>query len=285
MADIFPGKTGVNLILNFNMHTFIEHIFIFASHEAYPDQAVDLALTLSKGYDKPICFVSYLDKKIKASKSDIEDIHQRWVKILGPNYDKSVESHVLSNKNEFHLFMEHAEASMVVFQLSQHAGYNKVQTFLNMSRELRVPYLFTKPYFAPVKLDKVLVPVTFLIEDREKGPFSSSMGRFFGAELLMMPAKDYGSKAKQHTDAICTLLDKFSLNYQFVEAKEDSFKVELEATLKADELEAGLVIISASRDYGLDDLIFGPKELKCINEATVPMMLINPRGDLYVLCG
>jgi len=267
------------------MSTFIEHIFIVSTHEAFPERAVDLALRLSKGYEKPICFVSYLDKKIKTTRTEIEAVHEIWVKQLRSQCEQGVESHVLDKKEEFHAFMEMAEASMVIFQLSENVGYNKVQTFLKISRQLRVPYIFVKPYFAPVKLDKVLVPVTFLIEDREKGPFSSSLGRFFGAELLMMTAKDYGSKAKQHTDAICTLLDKFKLNYRFIEAKKDSFKVELEATKRCQELGAGMVIVSASRDYGLDDIIFGPKELFAINETSVPIMVINPRGDLYVLCG
>lgn len=267
------------------MSTFKEHIFIISSHEAFPEKGVDLALHLAKAYEKPLCFVSYLDKKIKANKTAITAAHQLWIEQLRNKCKEGLEEVVLDKKEDFHAFMEKAEASMVIFQLSEHVGYNKVQTFLKISRELRVPYIFVKPYFAPVKLEKVLVPVTFLIEDREKGPFSSSLGRYFGAELLMMPAKDYGSKAQQHTNAICTLLDKFKLKYQFIIAKKDSFKVELEATLRCEELGVGMVLISASREYGLDDIIFGPKELQSINEASVPIMLINPRADLYVLCG
>ena len=100
-----------------------------------------------------------------------------------------------------------------------------------------------------------------------------------------MPAKDYGSRTRKNTDAICTLLDKFALNYQRVEAAKDSFKVEIEAARRVVELQAGLLIISASRDYGLDDIFFGPKELKVIQKSPVPVMVINPRKDLYALCG
>jgi hypothetical protein len=267
------------------MNNFIEHIFIVSTHDTFPEQAVDLGMKLSIGYEKPICFISYLDKRIDATKSDVEASHQKWVKQLSSQSKYGVESHILDKKADFHPFMEKAEASMVIFQLSESKGYNKVNTFLKLSRELRVPYIFTKPYFEAVDLSKVLVPVTFLVEDKEKGPFSSSMGRFFQSELLMMTAKDYGPKAKRHTDAICTLLDKFKLPYRFIESQKDSFKVELEATQRSEELGAGMVMISASRTYGLDDIIFGPKELACINEASVPIMLINPRADLYVLCG
>ncbi len=267
------------------MQSFIEHIFIVTTHEEYPEQAVDLALKLSAGYEKPLCFISYLDKKIKATKGEIESFLQTWVKDLSGKCKYGVTSHILDTKEAFNAFMENAEASMVIFQLSKNKGYNKVATFLKMSRELRVPYIFTKPYFSSVDLSRVLVPVTFLNEDREKGPFSSSLGRFFQSEILMMPAKDYGPKAQRHTDAICTLLDKFKLNHSLIEAKKDSFKVELEATQRADELGAGMVMVSASRTYGLDDILFGPKELASINHASVPIMLINPRADLYVLCG
>lgn len=267
------------------MHSLVEHIFIFTSHEAYPEKAVDLALYLSKGYDRPICFVSYLDKKIKATKDTIQSVHQKWIDELTPYYDKAVESYVLERKADFLSFMEHAEASMLIFQLSENEGYNKVQFFLRLTRDLRTPYFFVKPYFKPVNLEKVLIPVTFLVEDREKAIFGSSMGRYFNSQLLLMTANDYGSKAQQNTEAICSLWDKYELKYSFVKAKKDSFKVELEAINSTDELGAGLVIISASREYGLDDIIFGPKELACINTAEVPIMLINPRDDLYVLCG
>ncbi len=266
------------------MTTLIEHIFIFASHEKYPASAVDLAQTLAQGYEKPMCFVSFLDKKIKATKNEIETAHKTWLKETAPQCALPPTSHLLESKNDFQPFMEKAEASIVIFQLSENAGYNKVMPLLKMCRELRVPYIFSKPYFEKTDLKKILVPVSFLVEDREKGVFANSFGKWFNSELLLMPAKDYGSKAQQNTSAICSLLDKYNLCYRFIEAKKDSFKVELEAVQRSEELGAGLTLISASRTYGLDDILFGPKELACINEASVPVMLINPRADLYVLC-
>ncbi|MDR1679627.1 MAG: hypothetical protein LBR81_07610 [Prevotellaceae bacterium] len=266
-------------------NNFLEHIFVFTSHEEYPASAVALAQQFSRGYEKPLCFVSFLDKKIKASKSEIEAIHRQWLNELAPQCELPPASHILDSRVDFQAFMERAEASIVIFQLSENAGYNKVMPLLKMCRELRVPYIFSKPYFEPAELQKILVPVSFLVEDREKGVFANSLGRWFGAELLLMPAKDYGTKARQNTHAICSLLDKYNLSYKFIEAMKDSFKVELEAIRRTGELGADLTLISASREYGLDDIVFGPKELACINEASVPVMLINPRADLYVLCG
>ena len=66
--------------------------------------------------------------------------------------------------------------------------------------------------------------------------------------------------------------------------KKDSSSIELEAGLLNKNQQDNILIISASRDYGLDDIIFGPKERKIIKNINIPTMLINPRGDLYTLC-
>ena len=79
-------------------------------------------------------------------------------------------------------------------------------------------------------------------------------------------------------------MDKASVEYEVMKAKKNSFKVELEAVDRVMEMNADLLMISASRDYGMDDILFGPKELKVIKKCVVPLMLINPRKDLYTLC-
>jgi hypothetical protein len=80
------------------------------------------------------------------------------------------------------------------------------------------------------------------------------------------------------------LFDKFDFRYRQEKASTDSFSVEKEAVARAQREGYGVVIISASRDYGLDDLLLGPKELHLVRKSTVPLLLVNPRGDLYTLC-
>jgi nucleotide-binding universal stress UspA family protein len=80
------------------------------------------------------------------------------------------------------------------------------------------------------------------------------------------------------------LFNKFDLNVQVEKAKGDSFKVDKEAVNKAIELKAGLIIITASRDYGLDDILFGPREQHLIRKSSIPLLIVNPRADLYALC-
>ena len=176
--------------------------------------------------------------------------------------------------------VEQLDASLLVVEL---ANKLSVQTYLDAFRALRIPYLFVRAGQKP-NFEKVALPISFLIEDKEKGPFAAAFGRFFKSQLIIFQPKDYGTKALQNIDAIKTLLDSFQLNYEVRKASKDSNGVEREAANWAASGEAGLVLVSASREYGLDDLLFGSKERKMITRTNVPVMLINPRGDLYTLC-
>lgn len=263
----------------------IEYVFVMTSTADYPAAGLDLAFKLANAADKPVCLLTFLDPKIPTTRQEASLILSGWCDKAAPSADRGVECFILDCKEDFLDFIVQAEASTVIFQLSENPGFNKVKTFLKVSRELRIPYIFVKPYFKPSNLERILVPVTFLIEDREKGPFANNLGKAFGSEILMLTAKDYGHKARTTTQAIESVLEKNSVSFRELQARKDSSKVELEAVERAESEGAGLVIISASRSYGLDDILFGPKELHCINRADIPVLLINPRADLYVLCG
>ncbi len=263
----------------------IEYIFVMTSVAEFPTSGVELARLLANAAEKPICLLTYLDTKCNTSPQQAEQVLDTWSRQVSESSHIPTEYFVLPSREEFPDFMRKAEASTVIFALSENPGFNRVRTFLRMTRDLRIPYIFVKPYFDNIHLRRILVPVTFLIEDREKGPFANNIGKAFGSEILMMTANDYGHKAKATTQAIETVLEKNGVTFRSLTARKDSAKVDLEAVERAPAEKAGLVIMSASRSYGLDDILFGPKELHCINRTDVPLMLINPRSDLYVLCG
>ncbi len=178
---------------------------------------------------------------------------------------------------------ENIDVSFLIIQLMDNNRKN-IQKQLNMCRELRIPYVFFQNEFPVFDLRKVMLPIGFLPEELEKAQFASAFGRFCGSEVLMLLANDYGSKAAQNAERMKELFYRFEFVYRLEKAKTDSFKVENEAVSRAEIEGYGMVIISASRDYGLDDLIFGPKELHLIRKSSVPLLIVNPRGDLYALC-
>jgi nucleotide-binding universal stress UspA family protein len=188
-----------------------------------------------------------------------------------------------SKNNILSAVCEELDASFLFIQLPN--GHTKsIRALLNGCRDLRIPYLFYKDSFAGLDLRKVILPIGFLEEELEKAQFAAAFGRFCNSEIRMLLANDYGSKAATNADRMKQLFDKFDFRYTLDKATKDSFKVEAESIQVAEKEQAGMIIVSASRDYGLDDILFGPKEYHVVKKSSVPVLLVNPRGDLYALC-
>ena len=189
-----------------------------------------------------------------------------------------------------------------------------VQQVLDACREERRPYLVIKEQGTKSKdislttdqtnqnsLDSwflvpgssILVPITMLEEEVYKAEICTYLARKTKAHLILLRANDYGSKAIKNTQRIITHIQTIAertgetITYEERVAKGDSFHIHKELhTIPSLEGEArwGLILLTASREYGLDDWLFGPPEQYVIRHSQVPVMLINPRADLFSLC-
>ncbi len=183
--------------------------------------------------------------------------------------------------NDINAQIDKNDAALLIIGINTN---KEIQFYLNKCRELRIPYIFVKNNISTeYDISNILLPITNLEEEREKAPFASSFARHFNCPITIYQPNDYGSKAANNIDAAKTLFDSLKINHTTIKGKKDSSKIELEAGI-ANNQHNNLLIISASRDYGLDDIIFGPKEQKIIKQTNIPTMIINPRGDLYTLC-
>ena len=191
-----------------------------------------------------------------------------------------------------------------------------VQQVLDTCREERRPYLVIKEQGTKSKdislttdqtnqnsLDSwflvpgssILVPITMLEEEVYKAEICTYLARKTGAHLILLRANDYGSKAKRNTQRIITHIQNIAertgetITYEERVAKSDSFHIHKElptisSTLQKEVRDGLLILLTASREYGLDDWVFGPPEQYVIRHSQVPVMLINPRADLFSLC-
>ena len=188
-----------------------------------------------------------------------------------------------------------------------------VQRVLDACREERRPYLVIKEQRTKSKdispttdqtnqnsLDSwflapgssILVPVTMLEEEVYKAEICTYLARKTGAHLILLRANDYGSKAKRNMQRIITHIQTIAertgetITYEERVAKGDSFHIHKELHLIASSPDSpiALILLTASREYGMDDWIFGPPEQYVIRHSQVPVMLVNPRADLFSLC-
>lgn len=171
-----------------------------------------------------------------------------------------------------------------------------VQRALDVCREERRPYVITTPLTSNLSpLTSILVPVTMLEEEVYKAEICTYLARKTGAHLILLRANDYGSKAKRNTQRIITHIQTIAertgetITYEERVAKGDSFHIHKELhTYTSPPFREGtgvaLILLTASREYGLDDWLFGPPEHYVIRHSQVPVMLVNPRADLFSLC-
>jgi len=193
------------------------------------------------------------------------------------------QNYIKDNSKSLVEICEAEEASFLLIQLPN-GNTKSIRGLLNDCRDLRIPYLFYKDSFGELDLRKVILPIGFLEEELEKAQFAAAFGRFCNSEIKMLLANDYGSKAATNAAKMEDLFNKFDFKHTLKKATKDSFKVEAESIQEAEKEQAGMIIVSASRDYGLDDILFGPKEYHVVKKSDIPVLLVNPRGDLYALC-
>ncbi|MFB6319198.1 hypothetical protein [Saccharicrinis sp. FJH54] len=176
---------------------------------------------------------------------------------------------------------------MIVFSYAVEKTVQRknIRKILLAFRDLRIPYVGVSESceFAGT-VSKVMVPVGFLTEEKEKAPWSNSFIKYCGAEITLLKPKDRGSRAARNVDFIAKFLKTQKNSCTIVNGEKSSFKIEFEALEKFSH-ETDMLIISASRAYGLDDDIFGPKEYHVLRKSNRPVLIINPRDDIYVLCG
>jgi hypothetical protein len=171
-----------------------------------------------------------------------------------------------------------------------------IQQVLDACREERRPYLVTTPLTYNLSpLTSILVPITMLEEEVYKAEICTYLARKTGAHLILLRANDYGSKAIKNTQRIITHIRTIAertgepITYEERIAKGDSFHIHKELPVLSSTLQGGdrgrlLILLTASREYGLDDWLFGPPEQYVIRHSQVPVMLVNPRADLFSLC-
>ena len=165
-----------------------------------------------------------------------------------------------------------------------------IQRHLNACREERKPYVFITNTMNIKPLRRMLVPVSMLEEETYKAEICTYLARKTGAHIILLQANDYGSHAKNNVNRIIThikaVMEKTgeNISYEVVPARKDSFKLIAEASERQRDFQHDVLILTASRDYGLDDILFGPPERHAIRKALVPVMLVNPREDLFSLC-
>ena len=119
-------------------------------------------------------------------------------------------------------FIDEIDAALIIVGLDNNS---QIQKYLNSLREVRIPYIFVKTG-QQAAINTIVLPITNLLEDREKGQFAQSFSRHYNAPIVIYKPNDYGTKAEANIAAIESLLEKVDIKPSIIQGKKDSLKIE-----------------------------------------------------------
>ncbi|MFO8001881.1 MAG: universal stress protein [Marinilabilia sp.] len=148
----------------------------------------------------------------------------------------------------------------------------------------RVPFLVVQEPPRKKDFTRIVFPVDFKSENKEKLRWAEYMARYFKTKIFLFSssAKDGGvdNRTKANVVFCKNFLEEKNIDYELVLAKSKS-TFSQETIDFAKNNDADLIIIMTTRDIAFHDYVLGANEQYIIaNSARVPVLVINPRTDL-----
>ena len=178
------------------------------------------------------------------------------------------------------------QASMVIMGTHGMQGIQKLtgSWALKVITGSYVPFFVVQDLPTNDYLQKIVVPINFKSENKEKLPWIVYLARYYRSEILIF--KDgHGDqrlslKSHQNIQFLKKALDHKGIKYSV--HSNDSKKSFAEASIDfAQESGANLIAVMTTRNLGLKDYVMGASEQQIIaNNHKIPVMCINPR-ELY----
>lgn len=135
----------------------------------------------------------------------------------------------------------------------------------------------------------VILPLDIDRQAKEKVLWAGYFSRFYYAtvHVLHTSYKDefLSKKVKDNIAFAEKLYRNLEIQYELHNIMPTVDNMDRHSLQYAKEINASLTVIMMTRYYSLADYLFGPKELAVLgNEDGLPVLCINERDDLYVLC-
>lgn len=164
------------------------------------------------------------------------------------------------------------------------------KTVLRNFAECKIAFLTAqKPADGQVYAKRVGITVDFKKESKEKLLWGSYFVRFNQSSLyaLYVDYKDDGHKQKWYSNMkfLLKFMNSLSLQFQPCVIGTNANNLDLQAVDYAHANAIDLLCCVTTKDKDLLDQLIGPQEERTIaNRWQIPILFLNPREDLYVLC-
>lgn len=153
----------------------------------------------------------------------------------------------------------------------------------------RTAYLICNQKQSVVDYQKVLLTLNNARESKEKTLWASYFARFFGSEVTLYyrTYKDslYQKQLNLNLAFARKMLGQFNIIPSNHKSEDRKTLLDLQALDYAEKENYGVVICQTTKDKSFFDMIKGLEEVKVLKKLKDrPILFLNPRDDLFVLC-
>ncbi|MDR1848383.1 MAG: hypothetical protein LBR17_09770 [Bacteroidales bacterium] len=260
------------------------------------DRTTEWAIHFAKLLDKGLILLHITDKHYtqispEEAESTLQNLNNRITEIPTHTYA------ALKGKTKdiIHSLGEVFSAVMVVGRVNNgsQSEKNKAATPKHLIRNFsasRIAYFLFGEEAYPKPFNSVLLPLNMLREAKEKVLWASYFGRFAQSSILILYKHYRDSFHRQQLQYnlkfAADMLAKFHLNFVLEQYNgETKGDIDLLALQYAETNDCNLIICQSTRNKSIVDFFSSLQELKTLRQMRrIPILFLNPRDDLFVLC-
>jgi nucleotide-binding universal stress UspA family protein len=173
---------------------------------------------------------------------------------------------------------EKSEDSMIV--LSTHGASGFEELFIGgnaykITSHSKNPVITVRRGKIPANIEKIVLPLDFTFQTREKVPYTVELAKMFGSEIHLLTIslskiKSTGKKLLQYTQQVASYLETHKIPYT-VEYLHGSNLTDLTLDY-ARSIDADLISIMTEQEKSISNLLLGNYAHQFINKAFIPVL-------------
>ena len=224
----------------------------------------------------------------KPSEPDKEFITELQNIVLNAKNSQMIADYVFP-ETLFRYAEEHNTAMFVIgVDKAAKEGFFNVKKAIKLIRQSRFPVMtVTEKHIDATCYKHILLPLDIERQNKEKALWAGYFSRFYGSiiHILYPKYKDEGliKLVYDNVAFVEKLYGNLEVAYEKHEIPPQNY-LDAYALEFAPQVTAGASVIMMTRYYTLGDVLTGPRERKIIGRTELPILCINQRDDLYVLC-
>lgn len=268
------------------------NIIVLADDSDYGRSAIAYGGILAAIFNASLTVISHFDFSYMPPKNQAtsDSLVQYIQQIVNHQISTILQEEYFFPEKLYH-YAEETNTAMMVLGVDGHEkkGFFNRRKAIRLIRPSRVPVMTVGKKMPENNVfQHVLLPLDIDRQGKEKALWASYFNRFYHAVVhVLIPRYQDNSLHKQVMDNVTfvkKLYNNLQVTYQLTEIPNvndiDRFSVQYAPTVQGT-----LTIIMMTRYFTIGDLLFGTREKHIIGNAEeFPVLCINQRDDLYVLC-